>query len=40
MPTGGTLKAYMSPRDTDMPETDFHTSEYKEKSNKYSNKKW
>ena len=31
MPTGGTLKAYMSSNDTKMPETDFHTSEYKEK---------
>ena len=31
MPQGGTLKAYMMPSETGLPETDFHTSEYKEK---------
>ena len=31
MPTGGTLRAYMLPSDTEMPSVDFHTTEYKEK---------
>ena len=31
MPAGGTLKAYMMPEDSTMPETDFHTNEYREK---------
>ena len=41
MPQGGTLKAYMMPSDSSstLPETDFHTAEYKEKITSITTKK-
>ncbi|MBD9098352.1 BspA family leucine-rich repeat surface protein [bacterium] len=39
MPQGGTLKAYMMPNQSSLPETDFHTAEYKEKITSITTKK-
>ena len=39
MPQGGTLKAYVMPNQSSLPETDFHTAEYKEKITSITTKK-
>ena len=39
MPQGGTLKAYMMPNQSSLPETDFHTAKYKEKITSITTKK-